>query len=160
MIVKLLTEHHLECLSLKEGCRASSESTLVKMPYCWKSHAAAQFLYACVSSRNLQNWDRLIPFLVKKCTQMRFCAYVSYAHDSMELSSVYYKGFPVKIYTKRCVTVHEDCFYLRKQCRPRYYILGFIVAKVSLEPSTGIEKTKPPRTAAHARSKGVICDKN
>ena len=31
MIVKLLTEHHLEFLSLKGGCRGSSESTLVKM---------------------------------------------------------------------------------------------------------------------------------
>ena len=31
MIVKLLTEHHLEFLSLKGGCRASSESTLVKL---------------------------------------------------------------------------------------------------------------------------------
>ena len=27
MIVKLLTEHHLEFLSLKGGCRGSSEST-------------------------------------------------------------------------------------------------------------------------------------
>ena len=43
MIVKLLTEHHLEFLSLKESCRGSSESTLVKMSNCWKSHAAAQF---------------------------------------------------------------------------------------------------------------------
>ena len=42
MIVKLLTEHHLEFLSLKGGCRGSSESTLVKMPHCWKSHALAQ----------------------------------------------------------------------------------------------------------------------
>ena len=39
--VRLLTEHHLEFLSLKGGCTASSESTLVKMPHCWKSHAAA-----------------------------------------------------------------------------------------------------------------------
>ena len=39
MNVKLLTEHHLEFLSLKGG---SSESTLVKMPHCWKSHATAQ----------------------------------------------------------------------------------------------------------------------
>ena len=31
MIVKLLTEHHLELLSLKAGCRGSSESTYVKM---------------------------------------------------------------------------------------------------------------------------------
>ena len=42
MIVKLLTEHHLEFLSLKGGCRGSSESTLVKMSNCWKSHVAAQ----------------------------------------------------------------------------------------------------------------------
>ena len=39
MIVKLLTEHHLEFLSLKGGCWGSSESTYVKMPHCWKSHA-------------------------------------------------------------------------------------------------------------------------
>ena len=43
MIVTLLTEHHLEFLSLKEGCTGSSESTLVKMSNCWKSHAKAQF---------------------------------------------------------------------------------------------------------------------
>ena len=43
MIVKLLTEHHLEFLSLRGGCRGSSESTLVKMPHCWKSHALAHF---------------------------------------------------------------------------------------------------------------------
>ena len=41
MIVKLLTGHHLEFLSLSGGCRGWSESTLVKMPHCWKSHAAA-----------------------------------------------------------------------------------------------------------------------
>ena len=41
MSVKLLTEHHLEILSLKRGCIGSSESTLVKMPHCWKSHVAA-----------------------------------------------------------------------------------------------------------------------
>ena len=42
MSVKLLTEHHSEFLSIKGGCIGSSESTLVKMPHCWKSHAAAQ----------------------------------------------------------------------------------------------------------------------
>ena len=41
MIDRLLTEHHLEFLSLKGGCRDSSESTHVKMPHCWKSHALA-----------------------------------------------------------------------------------------------------------------------
>ena len=39
MIVKLLTEQHLEFLG---GYRGSFEFTLVKMPYCWKSHALAQ----------------------------------------------------------------------------------------------------------------------
>ena len=44
MIVKPLTEHHVEFLSLTGGCRGSSESALVKMSKCWKSHAAAQIL--------------------------------------------------------------------------------------------------------------------
>ena len=45
MIVKLLTEYHLEFLSQKGGCRGSSESTLVKMPQCWISHALAHYFY-------------------------------------------------------------------------------------------------------------------
>ena len=45
MNVKLLTEHHLEFLSLKGGCTGSSESTLVKMPNCWKSQALAQMFF-------------------------------------------------------------------------------------------------------------------
>ena len=49
MIVRLLTEHNLEFLSLKGGCRGSSESTLVKMPNCWKSHAAAQMSFSAKS---------------------------------------------------------------------------------------------------------------
>ena len=42
MSVKLRTEHHLEFLSLKGGCTGSSESTLMKMPHCWKSHVTAR----------------------------------------------------------------------------------------------------------------------
>ena len=41
MIVKLLTEYHLEFLSLIGGCRGSSESTPLKMSNCWKFHATA-----------------------------------------------------------------------------------------------------------------------
>ena len=44
--IKLLTEHHLEFLSLKGGCTGSSESTLAKMPHCWKSHDAAQLYFS------------------------------------------------------------------------------------------------------------------
>ena len=47
MIAKLLNEHHLEFLSLKGGCRGSSESTHVKMPHYWKSHALAQIMFSC-----------------------------------------------------------------------------------------------------------------
>ena len=43
--LRLLTEHHLEFLSLKGDCTGWSESTLVKMPYCWKSHVAAQIVF-------------------------------------------------------------------------------------------------------------------
>ena len=51
MIVKLLTEHHLEILSQKGDCRGSSESTHVKIPHCWKSHALAQLcLFEKISS--------------------------------------------------------------------------------------------------------------
>ena len=41
--VKLLTEQNLEFLILKGGCTSSYESTVVKMPHCWKSHVAAHF---------------------------------------------------------------------------------------------------------------------
>ena len=44
MSVKLLTEQHLVFLNLKGGCTGSSESTLIKMPHCWKSHVTAQLI--------------------------------------------------------------------------------------------------------------------
>ena len=54
MIVKQLTEHHLEFLSSKGGCRGSSESTLVKMSNCWKSRAAAHFMFVVsLASRHI-----------------------------------------------------------------------------------------------------------
>ena len=36
MTLRPLTEHNLECLSLKGGYAGSSESTLVIMPHYWK----------------------------------------------------------------------------------------------------------------------------
>ena len=41
MNIKLLNQHNLEFLSLKEGNTGSSESIHVKMSHCWKSHVAA-----------------------------------------------------------------------------------------------------------------------
>ena len=57
MIVKLLTEHHLEFLRVKGGCTGSSESTHVKMPHCRKSHALAHIevgLPLCIYSLNIK----------------------------------------------------------------------------------------------------------
>ena len=68
MIVKLLTEYHLEFLSLKGGCRGSSESTLVKMSNCWKSHAAA---HMCFCKLKHCFWQSETQFCLKKCTQGR-----------------------------------------------------------------------------------------
>ena len=51
MSVKLLMEHHLELLSLKGGFIGLSESTLVKMPHCWKSHVTAQILFIQASRK-------------------------------------------------------------------------------------------------------------
>ena len=48
MSVKVLTEHHLEFLSLKGGCTGSSESTLVKIPLFGNLIHAKIFLLASV----------------------------------------------------------------------------------------------------------------
>ena len=45
MSVELLTKRNLEFLRLKRGCTGSSESTLVKMPHCWKSHVTAHVCF-------------------------------------------------------------------------------------------------------------------
>ena len=47
MSVKLLTEYHLEFLSLKGGYTGTSKFTLVKMQHCWKSHVTAHLVYFC-----------------------------------------------------------------------------------------------------------------
>ena len=47
--VKLLTEHHLEFLCFKGSCTGSSESTLVKMPHCWKSHDTAHIFLEIIT---------------------------------------------------------------------------------------------------------------
>ena len=59
--VQLLTEQNLELLSLKEVCIGSSESTLVKVPHCWKSHVTAQICFlpiltCLVPLLAFQNW--------------------------------------------------------------------------------------------------------
>ena len=60
MIVKLLTEHHFELLSLTGGCTGSSESTHVKMPHCWKSHALVHLSCAQAMLKTHQQAHALI----------------------------------------------------------------------------------------------------
>ena len=45
MIVKLLTEHHYEFLSLKGGCRGSSEYTHVKISHEKKCHVVGNLMH-------------------------------------------------------------------------------------------------------------------
>ena len=63
---KLLTEHHLEFLSLKGGCTGSSESPVVKMPHCCKSHVAAQLYCASdyIASHRISGGGRLLLLLL------------------------------------------------------------------------------------------------
>ena len=63
MIVKLLTEHHFEFLSLKGGCTGSFESTLVKMPQYWKTHATVHLIK--IANINLGIVYRTFSYLVK-----------------------------------------------------------------------------------------------
>ena len=58
MSVRLLTEHQLEFLSLTGGFTGSSESTHVKMPCCWNSHALAKIIIF-ISKLSFDNNDQL-----------------------------------------------------------------------------------------------------
>ena len=79
MNVKLLTEHHFEFLSLKGDFTGSSESALVKMPHCWKSHVLAHMilnldLWYCYFQHMSSLQQALIPEieerLRKKCENL------------------------------------------------------------------------------------------
>ena len=50
MNVQLLDEQHLEFLSLKGGYTGWPESSLVKMPHCWKSLVTAHIYLSVKSS--------------------------------------------------------------------------------------------------------------
>ena len=90
MTVKLLTEHHLEFLSLKGGCTGSSESTLLKMPHCWKSHVAAHLnleILACdpficmMNHLSFNSSNQMDEFISKqRVKHLRSSHYAVYAH--------------------------------------------------------------------------------
>ena len=66
MSVKLLSEHHLEFLSLKGGYTGSSESTLVKMSHCWKSGVKAQIILKVKISCNIQVTAAVMIYIQEK----------------------------------------------------------------------------------------------
>ena len=84
MIVKLLTEHHLDYLSLKGGCTGSSESTHIKMPHCWKSHVAAHINYFCPPISGSTELTRSISVLVRSYKGLVLC--LSNKSDTQEVS--------------------------------------------------------------------------
>ena len=53
MIIMRLTENNLKFLSLKGGYTGSSESSLVKIPHCWKSQVTAQMTFCPQFSHDL-----------------------------------------------------------------------------------------------------------
>ena len=66
MSVELLTEHPLEFLSLKGGFTGSSESTLVKLPHCWKSHVAAKICFNSLAHMERSSGNAIIEPLQDK----------------------------------------------------------------------------------------------
>ena len=98
MIVKLLTEHHLEFLSLKVGRRGSSESTHVKMPHCWKSHALAHMSITTFLEITCQvhlSMEVLVSCLLAGSMRFRPCNQLRIA---MLLAGTIYKLIYVKIW--------------------------------------------------------------
>ena len=73
MTFKLLTEPNLEFLSITRGCTCSYESTLVKMPHCWKSHVMALVIlylsYAVASGSEITPCNKICkPLVVYRLT--------------------------------------------------------------------------------------------
>ena len=65
MTVKLLAEQNVEFLSFGGGCTGSSESTVVKMPYCLRSHLAA---YLSIDTCNKHLYPLLSLFFSDQCS--------------------------------------------------------------------------------------------
>ena len=78
MSVKLLTEHLLEVLNLTGGCTGSSESTIVKMPHCGKSHVTAQI----INTIKNELFTALIASVLLCCHSSRKCTTL---HQEMQI---------------------------------------------------------------------------
>ena len=94
MNIKLLTEHHLECLSLTGGCTGSPESTLVKMPHCWKSHVMAHMFVSIEDSREaikeITCHNHVSRLQISWCFYLCFCLAQACSTFSEEITSHFY----------------------------------------------------------------------
>ena len=79
MTLRPLTDHNLEFLSLIGGCVGLSESKLVKLPHCWKSHVTANmFVNSIAYFENSQNfYSSCIEVLVLASRRVDFSSPVS-----------------------------------------------------------------------------------
>ena len=91
---KLLTEQNLEFLSLTRGCTGLSESTLVKMPHCWKSHPTARLLW--FPSKNISNiyhfWIVSLQYVLSHVLSPNWAS----------KTSIFYGKFGVTSFSNKC----------------------------------------------------------
>ena len=95
MGVELLTEHHLDFLSLKGGCTGSYGSTLVNVTHCWKSFGVAHLAigfnawryitpvgrsYRIVKLKTFSSGEFRTPFCGDQVLSLRVIVLVSHYH--------------------------------------------------------------------------------
>ena len=128
--LKPLSEYHLEFISLKGGCTCSSESTLVKIPHCWKSHFKAVMLPVrdAIESRawptavqlniknsykpwmgSKQDWKRMLWNFVKQIARNGKNLFWSIKHSGENLNKLN-SGFPASsMSTYDFSTLYNTC---------------------------------------------------
>ena len=107
MNIKPLTEHHLEFLSLKGGCTGSSESTLVKMPHCWKSHVTALIIFISVLVCNNHLTDEERAGCFTKCMYLCLSSFVGDCGISWSSSLVFNALYSVGLL--HCFQQYSQC---------------------------------------------------
>ena len=118
MNYKLLNQHNLEFLSLKEGYTGSSESIYVKMPHCWKSHVAAQM-------EKINKQFHRTTYFILVCNRL----------SSRGVAAVYAKTHMQTHLTKKC-KLHKVNEVLNHVCFDFVYFLSPPLPKVSLSWQT------------------------
>ena len=104
MSVKLLTEYHLEFLSLTGGFTGSSESTHVKMPHCWKSHVTAHD-----DIKDFSCPAQMRPFFTGTCFSSNLVIFsIRMSQESVKSSP--WKTASQSVLSKSLMTLEKSCF--------------------------------------------------